>query len=236
MELRNILIADGSDDFLLAMTLALQRQFHVLCCQNGSQALELLRNETIHLLILDLALPELDGITLLETIYAENIRPLVLATTRLLNDYVYQSVQRLDVGYLVCKPLPAAAIAARAEDLLGQAAPARKSQKDQQFLEETLAALGVKSKHDGWDYLMAIIPSHQNDPNQSFTKVLYPDTGKQFGCSGSSVDRAIRYALQKAWETGDPGLWQQFFPGYAKCPSNSEFIIRISEELRKNRE
>ena len=61
MELRKVLIADGSDDFLLAMAQALQQHFHVLCCRDGKQALSLLRSEHCDLLVLDEVLGLLDN-------------------------------------------------------------------------------------------------------------------------------------------------------------------------------
>lgn len=234
MSLPKLLIADGSEDFLLAMAQALQLRFHVLCCQDGKQALDLLRSEKCDMLILDLMLPELDGITLLETLAAENIRPTVLVTTLLLNSYVEAAVQRLHVAYLVRKPCTAAAVAARAEDLIGLCPPPDRSQEDRRFVSGLLLSLGLVAKHKGYSYLLECILSLAANPDQAYTKVLYPTVGKRFNRNGNHVERSIRSALDAAWKVRDDAVWQQYFPPSAKRPTGADFISRLAELLRQS--
>lgn len=231
--LPKVLIADGSDDFLLAMCQILQQRCQVLCCQDGIQTLALLRRESFGLLILDLMLPGLDGISLLETAISEGICPTILATTPLLNPYVQQTAERLHFGYLIRKPCDVGAVAARAEDLLKLYAPANPVQDGHQVLSRLLLSLGLSTKHDGYDYLMAAIPSYVANPQQAFTKELYPAIGKQFRRSGESVERSIRSALDAAWKLGDKGCWQQHFPNSSKRPTAAEFISRMAKQLRQ---
>lgn len=233
MMLPKVLIADGSDDFLLAMSQALQQRCQVFCCQDGIQALALLRRESFGLLILDLMLPGLDGITLLETAAAEGICPVILATTPLLNPYVLQTSERLHFGYLIRKPCDANAVAARAEDLLKMYAPAETSQDGRYFLSRLLLELGLSTKHDGYDYLMEAIPSYAANSAQAFTKELYPAIGKQFRRSGDSVERSIRSALDAAWKVGNPELWQLYFPNSSRRPTAAQFISRMAKQLRQ---
>lgn len=233
MTLRKVLIADGSDDFLLAMTQALQQRCQVLCCRDGIQALALLRRERCDLIILDLMLPSLDGITLLETAAAEDICPGILATTPLLNDYVLQTSERLHFGYLVRKPCDAAAVAARAADLLAMYPPPDRSLENRRSLSQQLLSLNLSTKHDGYDYLLEAIPSYAANPAQAFTKELYPAIGKQFQCSGNSVERSIRSALDAAWKIRSRDLWLQYFPGIVKRPTAAEFISRMAEIMRQ---
>lgn len=221
----HILIADESQDHLLALAFALQCRFRVFQCRNGLQALELLRDQQIDLMILDLSLPELHRLSALE---GNPSRPMVLATSRLSCTPIPQCVLRLDFRGTIRKPYSAAAAAAAAEALLAQA---DREQDHRAALEAVFSGLHLLEKHDGRTYLLAVIPRYLRDPAQSFTKELYPDAGKTFGRSGACVDRAIRYCLQRAWDQGDPQLWRQYFPNAVRCPSNSEFIRRIAQEL-----
>ena len=220
---QNILVADSSQDYLLALSYALQCRFRVFACQNGLQAVELLRSQRIHLLILDLSLPELDRLRLFSPGASA---PMALATSRLHCSALPPCVRHFDFRGVIRKPASAAAVAAEAERLLSQA-----SQGPDPRLVQRLTSLSVPEGLDGWKCLLVMIPSYFRDPGQSFTKELYPEAGKRFHRSGAAADRDVRYALRQAWDQGDPLIWQHYFPGAVKCPSNSEFIRRMAEEL-----
>ena len=111
--MRKLLIADCSEEYRTALANALTDSYHVLCCRTGTEALDFLRRENPDILVLDLMLPELDGLTLLERSCAEGIRPMVLAATPILTGYVYSCAQRLGIEYLVRKPCDIDAIASR---------------------------------------------------------------------------------------------------------------------------
>jgi len=71
------------------------------------------------------------------------------------------------------------------------------------------------------------------------TKVLYPEVAKRFGTTASRVERAIRHAIEVAWDRGDLETLQRFF-GYTVSntkgkPTNSEFIAMISDRIRLQR-
>lgn len=226
MGLQKILIADGSEDFLLAMVQALQQRYQVLCCQDGKHALSLLRSQGCDLLILDLMLPQLDGLTMLELAQKEGLQPVVLATTLLHNAYVEQATHRLGVSYLIRKPCTVAAVAARAEDLLTVSA-------GPDFLTQLLESLSLSSRHDGFDYFLLAIPSYVKNPRQAFTKELYPAVGKPSGHSGNHVERAMRSCLDAAWERRDPVIWQKYFPDSERRPTPSEFIHQLAKLMRE---
>ena len=133
METMTLLIADSSEEFCKSLIDALQGNYRIQTCRTGKEALEILRTSTPDLLIMDLMLPELDGLTLLQVLADSGIRPTVLATTRLTNDYVIATSTKLGVEYLMVKPCDIRAIAKRVRDLSCQkprprlSAPDRKS-------------------------------------------------------------------------------------------------------------
>ena len=102
--MQKLLIADCSEAYRTALTAALRNSYQVLSCRTGTEALELLHRERPDIFILDLMLPELDGLTLLERACADGLHPMVMAVTPLLSPYVFQCAQKLGIEYLVRKP------------------------------------------------------------------------------------------------------------------------------------
>ena len=229
--MRKLLIADCSEDYRTALANALTGQYHILCCRTGTEALELLRRETPDILVLDLMLPELDGLTLLERACSEGIRPMVLAATPILTGYVYSCAQRLGIEYLIRKPCEIDAIASRIKDLSQRLSAHRPKSDPAVSVTELLLSLGFSTKHNGFAYLREAILLIAKNPSQSVTKVLYPAVAHSFGCQKENVERSIRTALDSAWERGDRQLWNRYFPDAAYRPSNAVFISRIAEAL-----
>ena len=230
-DMRKLLIADCNEDYRTALDTALNSQYHVLCCRTGTEAWELLHREHPDIFVLDLMLPELDGLTLLERSCADGIRPMVLALTPILSDYVYSCAQRLGIEYLVRKPCDITAIASRIKDL-SQRLTAPKTRNDPvSYVTELLLSLGFSTKHNGFSYLREAILLMSRDPAQSVTKVLYPSVAHIFGCHKENVERSIRTAMDCAWERGNRQRWNRFFPDAAQRPSNAIFISRMAEAL-----
>ena len=229
--MRKLLIADCSEDYRTALANALTGQYHILCCRTGTEALELLRRETPDIFVLDLMLPELDGLTLLERACSEGIRPMVLAATPILTGYVYSCAQRLGIEYLIRKPCEIDAIASRVKDLSQRLATLQPKSDPAVSVTELLLSLGFSTKHNGFSYLREAILLIAKNPSQSITKVLYPAVAHIFGCQKENVERSIRTAVDSAWERGDRQLWNRYFPDAAYRPSNAVFISRIAEAL-----
>lgn len=229
--MRKLLIADCNEEYRTALSAALNNHYHVLCCRNGSEALTLLHQEHPDIFVLDLMLPELDGLTLLERVSANGIRPMVLAASPILSDYVVGCAQRLGIEYLVRKPCSIEAIASRVQDLSCRLkAPAAKTDPVS-YVTNLLLALNISPKHNGFAYLREAILLMAKDPSQSVTKMLYPGVAHICKCNKENVERSIRTALDKAWEKRDEAQWQKFFPNASQRPSNAVFISRLTEAL-----
>lgn len=73
------------------------------------------------------------------------------------------------------------------------------------------------------------------DPDCLLTKEIYAEVCKNYGTSTDGVDQAIRRCLRNAWlnRHKHPAAWEQFFPGYDRCPSNGVFIATLAAYLRK---
>ena len=246
MDRLKLLIAEGTEDFRLALADALRSAYTLRECSDGVKALEMIRAFRPDVVVLDLMMPGLDGITLLQRAVREGLHPVVLATTRFHNDYVVEAAQELGVAYIMVKPCEISATMARLEDLSQRIHPPLVVRQDPvDYVSNVLIALGIPTKLRGYGYLREAILSMAKDPTQSITKVLYPEVAEIFKKENGRIDtkhieRSIRSAIEKAWERRDEALWQQYFPvdgdGQLRRPSNGAFISRIADNLRREME
>ena len=237
MDMLKLLIADGNEDFRNALSEALTGQYYVRSCVTGREALELLRSYGPDVLVLNLLLPEIDGISLLEQAVREGIRPMVLVTTRYQNEYVMEAVTRLGVGYVMMRPCEIPATVARIRDLSSRLNPPLFSVPDPQTqVSNLLLNLGIPTRLKGYQQAREAILKMAANPDLTITKELYPAVAAVCGGDWKHVERTIRSAVSIAWEKRDERVWQQFFPagpdGTVSKPSNGEFITRLAESLR----
>lgn len=237
MDLQKLLIADGNDAFREALADALQGSYSVRTCRTGTEALSQLHSFGPDVLVLDLMLPQMDGITLLENAAAEQLRPMVLATTRFTNDYILESVTRLGVDYVMLRPCDLSATVARIRDLSRRLNPSPRSAPDPQTqVSDLLLSLGVPTRLRGYRLAREAILLMASNPGLAITKELYPIVASICDCHKDHVERSIRTAISAAWNHRDDRIWQQYFPpgadGSIKRPTNGAFISRLADSLR----
>lgn len=241
MDKRKLLIAEGTEEFRLALADMLRGSFQIRQCADGNQAQALIRSFRPDVMVLDLMLPGLDGISLLRWAVGEGHRPIVLATTRFVSDYVLESVNKLGVGYLMVKPCDIRATAARVCDLSARIRPAQTPMPDARSqAANLLLLLGVSTKLRGYAYLRESIVLMAKAPDQSITKELYPEVAKRCGCAAMHVERCARSAIAAAWENRDEQMWRLYFApdssGVITRPTNGEFISRLAGALSTDAE
>lgn len=236
MEIAKILIADPSPGFCQALSDLLGNSFRLLSCQDGSSALELLDRFHPDVLVVDLTLPGLDGLSLLRSAMAATPRPACLATTRFLSQYIESAINELGVDYVMMKPCDMQALADRILDLTSQNAPPPTQDSS---IANTLIGLDVAASRQGFPCLETAIMLYLRSPGISMTKELYPQVGKVLERSASSVERSIRSCIHNAWDHRDEKVWRLYFRadrnGNVPRPSNARFIANVAEHLRKIR-
>lgn len=240
MENMRLLIADGTEEFRLALADMLRGVYQVRTCGTGNQAQALIHSFKPEVMVLDLMLPGLDGISLLQWTADNGYRPIVLATTRFASDYVLESVNRLGVGYLMMKPCDLRATAARLGDLTTRMNPPKPESSDTRTqVSNLLMTLGISTKLRGYGYLREAVLLRAGAPGQSITKILYPEVAKLCGCEAVHVERSIRSAITAAWENRDEQIWRLYFQpdttGVIPRPTNGSFISRLAERLQLER-
>ncbi len=242
-----VFIADSAEDFCSGLTAALQRAdgFRVLgTAGDGEQAIRMIEEKKPDILVLDLMLAKKDGISVLKSIANMEHKPITLATSAFLTEYVSTAAANLGVRYLMLKPCDMNALVERMEEIRGgESLRYPVQRRNDKVSIETLVTniiheIGVPAHIKGYQYLREAIIIAVNDMDviNAITKVLYPEVAKTFGTTPSRVERAIRHAIEVAWDRGDLDTLQRFF-GYTVSntkgkPTNSEFIALIADKLQ----
>lgn len=231
-----VLIADSSEEFSLALSGILQGNYHVRCVDEGHEALQLTRSFLPDILVLDLMLPGLDGITLLSQAAESGIHPMVLATTRYPSNYALESAARLGVCFVMVKPCDIQAVADHVCDISHMLkAPVLSSPDPRSLISGLLLRLGVSTKLRGYAYIREAVLLMAKDPRQSITKELYPAVGALCGSTAMQVERSARSAIHAAWQHRDVSTWQFYFipdkTGGIPRPTNAAFISRLADLL-----
>ena len=243
---KTVIIADNAEEFCAALTAALKRAegFQVLGTANdGEQAVRMVTERKPDILVLDLMLAKQDGLSVLKSISTLERRPVVFATSGFITDYVASAAAGLGVRYLMLKPCDLSALVERMEEVRSansKPAPTVRTSGGgiEAMVTNIIHEIGVPAHIKGYQYLREAIIIAVNDMDviNAITKVLYPQVAKTFQTTPSRVERAIRHAIEVAWDRGDLDTLQRFF-GYTVSntkgkPTNSEFIALIADKLQ----
>lgn len=234
-----LLIAEGNDELRQALKEQLHSSYILKTCANGQQVRDILTDFAPDLWVLDLTLPMVDGITLLQEAANAGLRSVTLVTLTYQSPYITGALEKFEVAYVMSKPCAVDAVAAQLQALSAlvqqDSCPGRPLSYG---LSSILLELGLSPKVDGYSYLMEALPRYAADPCQGLTKELYSAVGHYFQKSGPQVERSIRTAIQSAWYRSSGQGWSRYFPtapdGTVPRPTNGEFIARISALLQQN--
>jgi two-component system response regulator (stage 0 sporulation protein A) len=244
---KRILIADTSEEFRAALAEALESEEGLEVAgqtNDGQDAIRLARELAPDILVMDLVLGRVDGLDVLKAVSTLPVSTLVLSGFA--RGPMADRVAELGGDYYMVKPCRIPSVIERirllgsqhwCEDLLPNQPSALR-----QTLETNVTAIiheiGVPAHIKGYQYLREAIIMTVEDMEviNAVTKILYPEVARKFGTTASRVERAIRHAIEVAWDRGDLETLQHYF-GYtvnsAKGkPTNSEFIAMIADRIR----
>lgn len=207
---------------------------------DGVQAIELVQTLEPDILIMDLVLSGVDGLELLEQVSRmEHKRPMVVVYSAYIRGGVTMQAAELGADYFIMKPCSSQLVAERIHQLyqLNPVAPPN-NQNLETLVTSVIHEIGVPAHIKGYQYLREAIMIAVGDMEviNAVTKVLYPEVAKRFDTTASRVERAIRHAIEVAWDRGDIETLQKYF-GYTVSnakgkPTNSEFIAMIADRLQ----
>ncbi|MCI8839321.1 MAG: sporulation transcription factor Spo0A [Oscillospiraceae bacterium] len=243
---KKIVLADAAEEFrqMLADMIGGEADLTV-CAQtaSGEELLDLIARHRPDVVVMDLMLSGMDGLEVLEEL-GEN-RPKVLVLSAFGGPALAGQISQRGGDYCMLKPCRPQSVVERARLLCDVPALQLQEEGDARDLERQVTAIiheiGVPAHIKGYQYLREAIGLAVADMEiiNAVTKVLYPAVAKKFGTTASRVERAIRHAIEVAWDRGDLETLQKYF-GYTVSnakgkPTNSEFIAMIADRISLER-
>ena len=237
---RKVIIADANESFRAMLREIIEQDggFTVAASVgDGRSALEQVRELAPDLLILDVVLPELDGFGVLDQLRREELPVRTMIVSAFFTEQVVSEALGKGAAYFMPKPFENAALLDRMRAVCQPAQPTAHTKNLKNMVTDIIHEIGVPAHIKGYQYLREaiLIAVEDMDVINAVTKVLYPEVARRFSTTPSRVERAIRHAIEVAWDRGDLETLQKFF-GYTVSntkgkPTNSEFIAMIADRL-----
>ena len=256
----SVIIADDNKEFCSILNDYLLNQRDIMVtgvAKDGREALELIEEKQPDLVILDIIMPHLDGLGVLERLNGMNLNkmPRVIVLSAVGQDKITQKAITLGADYYVVKPFDMDIFTKRIREMFNgnsqeivrrsssiSESDNRNNSRGKIDLESEITniihEIGVPAHIKGYMYLREAITMVVGDMEllSAVTKELYPSIAKKFNTTASRVERAIRHAIEVAWGRGQVDAINKLF-GYTihtekGKPTNSEFIAIIADKLR----
>lgn len=240
-----IMIADDNKEFceLLKEFINLQEGMELAgTAYNGLEALQMIQQSNPDIVVLDIIMPHLDGIGVLEKLASANNKPKIIILTAFGQESVTQRAVELGADYYIVKPFDFNVLATRIRQLSNgisttQYITPQKPKNLDIAVTDIIHEMGVPAHLKGYHYLRDAILMVINEVNLlgAVTKELYPMIAMKYQTTPSRVERAIRHAIELAWDRGNVEMMTKFF-GYTinlerGKPTNSEFIAMVADKL-----
>ncbi len=261
-----ILIADDNMDFVSTLITYFNTQDDVeiiATAKDGQEAFNKIITERPTVALLDVIMPHLDGLGVLEKLISSNVGlPICVMLSAVGQDAVTAQAINLGARYYVLKPFKMDVLMKRIRELVNEPLEKPKQNQIMQMPKEEktnyvnikkeatkeeileikvtniIHEIGVPAHIKGYQYLRdgIIMVVNNIEVINQITKLLYPDLAKKYKTTPSRVERAIRHAIEVAWNRGQIETVESIF-GYTVNsnkgkPTNSEFIAMIADKLR----
>lgn len=259
-----VLIVDDNSDFSATLAGYIQAEEDldlVGVARDGIEAYDLIKNTEPDVVLLDVIMPRLDGLGVLEKINEVDMDklPMCIMLSAVGQDKITQKAIALGAQYYIVKPFEINVLIKRLKELklyqVGtpknyasreikqsyiELAPNEKKNEDnlEALVTNIIHEIGVPAHIKGYQYMREAIMMVVSDIDiiNQITKQLYPEIAQKYHTTPSRVERAIRHAIEVAWGRGQQDVVESIF-GYTVSaakgkPTNSEFIAMVADKLR----
>lgn len=245
---KNIILLDGSENtreelkeyFRQNVNYNIKNMF-----SNVNDAINYIKENDIDLVVTDLVLPNIDGFTFLEKLKELNLNktPKIIVASALYDDNFIQKALALGASYYIMKPYDMSVLEKRIDEVLGEIKEVKVINKTprNKALEEKITnifiTVGIPAHIKGYQFLREAIKMAIDNPDiiNSITKRLYPSIAERFETSASKVERAIRHAIEVAWNRGKIENINTLFGirvySNNEKPTNGEFIALVADKM-----
>lgn len=218
----------------------------ILTPKDGSRVISVIESQHIDVLVMDAFMSNGDAIDVLDYIDGSlSEKPLIVLMSSLSSQNFEEQMIKAGVDYYFIKPVSPQTVAKRIARLSSWKTEKKKrefssmNESDMDIvISDIMRQIGVPAHIKGYQYLRTAIKLSVNDSEMlgSVTKLLYPTVAKMYNTTASRVERAIRHAIEVAWDRGDVDVLSSYF-GYTiqsqrGKPTNSEFIAMIADKLK----
>jgi len=245
----NVLLANEKDEESNMISERLTKEdciSNIDIVSNGRDALSCISQNRYDLVILDLVLPEIDGFELIEQLKNNSSDAKIIVISSLSSDVFIRKVSALNINYFMLKPISAEVLTKRCLEVLNSDDFERQSvassnvefnKEIEEKITNIFITVGIPAHIKGYQFLREAIKLAMENPDiiNSITKKLYPSIAERFDTSASKVERAIRHAIEVAWNRGKIENINNIF-GLTiytsnEKPTNGEFIALVADKM-----
>jgi len=245
MDHKTVVIADDNKELVLMISKYLEINGYKIVdtFSSGTELLNFLKYNTVDILLLDIFMPKCDGINVLEKMNSIETykRPKsVIVMTAFNNEALINRTSALGVDYFIIKPIELSNLLNSIKSLNIKKDTIKEEDKLMSTIKNNLSLLGVPTHLKGFNFLAMSIYLAYNDLSllESITKSLYPSVASYYNASSSSIERAMRNAINITWanEGNKKNIEYYLGPLFSidNKPTNGEFITRFLNFMRAN--
>ncbi len=209
---------------------------------DGKEALEMVKTQNFDIIILDLVLPHIDGFEIIEQAKNINKNTKIIVVSSLSSETFIKKATAFGASYYMLKPVSEDLLVKRVKDLFESETtePVARPEFGKEIEEKItniFITVGIPAHIKGYQFLREAIKLAMNDPDiiNSITKKLYPSIAERFDTSASKVERAIRHAIEVAWNRGKIENINSIFGltvySNNEKPTNGEFIALVADKM-----
>lgn len=249
MQNDDIVIFENNEELLQDLKSSLTDAGYTVCAAspNGNEAIELIKRNNPSVAVVDLVLVGLDGFGVLDYIRENNPDCLTIAIGGFVDDKIVDRAIEHGAVYYLAKPVNSQTLLDRIRELTKNRSVNYKTTTDirdkrkagsiDEKISNIFITIGIPPHIKGFSYLREGIKLAVEDPSiiNKVTKELYPKIGAKFETSASKVERAIRHAIEVAWNRGRTDAISSIFGARvyigSERPTNSEFIALVADKL-----